>query len=261
MLDKSDSSTLEKRESMLQRHLKSLLNLTQKSVKLSDDSRENLRLKLRQAGMKQSPETFIAQKIVYSLLMALLFITLYVVHQKTIMLGFAVGSSILMYFYPNRILSKNIKYANAMRKLELPDYLTPLAKLMSSFTPYQAVKECEKFTGPFLKPYVEQLMVDIDLEPGSIKPFQKFASQIGVPQAQLFVVAIQQAMTTDRQRSKVILEKQRVIMMRLREESYNELINKKPLVVNKYNTIMLFNMALIVLSMMVYVFFSLFSGF
>ena len=132
---------------------------------------------------------------------------------------------------------------------------------MSRFTPYQAVKECEKFTGPFLKPYVEQLMVDIDLEPGSIKPFQKFASQIGVPQAQLFVVAIQQAMTTDRQRSKVILEKQRVIMMRLREESYNELINKKPLVVNKYNTIMLFNMALIVLSMMVYVFFSLFSGF
>ncbi|MDX8367198.1 hypothetical protein [Cytobacillus sp. IB215665] len=211
--------------------------------------------------MKQTPEIFVAQKIVYAMLMAICFTTLFVINQNFVMLGIAVVSSIVMYFYPNYTLSKNIQYAKAMRKIELPDYLTPLAKLMSSYTPYQAVKECEKFAGPYLKPYVDKLMVDMDLDPGSIKPFQTFASQIGVPQADLFVVAIQQALTTDRIRSKQILEKQRIIMMKIREESYNELINIKPIVVNKYNMIVVFNMILVVLSMVVYVFLDFFSAF
>ncbi|MDP4087305.1 MAG: hypothetical protein Q8934_22335 [Bacillota bacterium] len=217
-------------------------------------------MKLKQAGMKQTPETFVATKIIYSTFVLIFFLILFVINQKTILLGLGLAGTVFMYVYPNRQLDKNIKYATAMRRLELPDFLTPLGLMMYSYTPYQSVKECEKFAGPFLKPYVEQLTIEMDLEPGSVRPFQNFAKQIGVSQAQTFVVAIQQALNTDRTRSRGILKKQVDVMRRLREESYNELIYKKPLAVNKYNAIMLLNMAIIPLSMLFFVFSDVFGG-
>lgn len=245
--------------SIIERYFKPLIAMVNKTVRLSDDQQEDLRLKLKQAGMSQSPETFQVMKIVYSLLMAIFFLMMYLFSLNLIILGIGAVATIFMYFYPNRMLKNNIIYANAMRRLELPDYLTPLGLLMYSYTPYQAIKECEKFAGPYLLPFVQDLMVEIDLEPGSTKPFQDFADRLGIQQAQTFVVAIQQAMNTDRTRSRELIQKQVEVMQRLREESYNELINKKPLEVNKYNALMLLNMALIPLSILVYIFNDVFS--
>lgn len=245
---------------IVERYLKPLLIFTQKSVKLSDDRRENLRLKLQQASMIQTPETFMATKVIYTAFVLVFFLILFAVHQKSVLLLFAVGGAVFIYFYPNRQLERNIKYAIAMRRMELPDYLTPLSLLMYSHTPYQAVKKCEDFAGPFLKPYVQKLMMDVDLNPGSVEPFQDFAKNVGVAQAQTFIIAIQQAFTTDSTRSREILEKQVEVMAKLREESYNELINKKPLAVNKYNAIMLMDMALIPLSTLFFVFSDVFGN-
>jgi hypothetical protein len=186
-------------------------------------------------------------------LFGIFFLIMYLLSLNPVILGLGVISATIMYFYPKYALKNNVEFAKAMRKVELPDYLTPMGLLMYSYTAHQAVKQAEKFAGPYLQPYVEKLSVEIDMYPGSSKPFVDFANRLGIPEAQTFVIAIQQAINTDPKRSRVIIQKQVDLMRRLREESYNELINKKPIQMNKYNGLILFNMALLPLSTLVFI--------
>ncbi|MCF6094509.1 hypothetical protein L1765_11095 [Microaerobacter geothermalis] len=243
----------------LERYFKPLVSVTKKSLRLKQDKREDLKVKLEQAGMRQTPEDFMITKIIYAIAFSGFFLTMFIFNGNKILLGLSVASGLMMYFYPNRMLKKRMEYAKAMRKLELPDYLTPLGLLMYSYTPYQAVKESTKFAGPFLKPFVERLQVEMDMYPGSPKPFRRFAEQVDIPEAQTFVTALQQAINTDRSRSREIIRKQVEVMRKLREESYLVLINQRPLLINKYNGLLLADMAILPMTALGVIFMDIFS--
>lgn len=236
-----------------ERYFKPLLMLVNSKIRLDKSERERLAEQLESANSNKTPEMFVTQRIVYSALFGIFFLIMYLLSLNPVILGLGVISATIMYFYPKYALKNNVEFAKAMRKVELPDYLTPMGLLMYSYTAHQAVKQAEKFAGPYLQPYVEKLSVEIDMYPGSSKPFVDFANRLGIPEAQTFVIAIQQAINTDPKRSRVIIQKQVDLMRRLREESYNELINKKPIQMNKYNGLILFNMALLPLSTLVFI--------
>lgn len=249
-----------KNKSLIAKPVQHFLSVIQRNIQLKVDRRTELKLKLKQACIKQSPEYFVSLKIAYAVLMFFLFLILFALFPNVLLIGGGIIASAVMFYYPEFLLAKQLKSADTMKKIELADYLTPIAKLMSTETPYKAIKESQQFSGPFIKPFVEQLVIDIDLNPGSIKPFINFADQIGIPEAGLFAGAVQQAMHTDHHRAKTIFEKQRQIMMKLREESYHELINSKPLVVSKYNTLMLFNVGIFIMTIVLYMFYDLMSS-
>ncbi|MEX3623658.1 hypothetical protein [Viridibacillus arvi] len=222
-------------KSGLTRFLTPFMESTQKRIKISSDVEEKLEKQFKEAVMNMTPQQFYTNKILYPAVFISLFLLLaFLRDSKTVFYILAAVSS-LSYFYPDYILKQKLKNAKAMRKFELPNYLTPLGLMMYSYTPFQAVKKSLKFAGPYLKPYVETLVIEMEMYPSSTKPFQKFAETLGIPEAQTFMTALQQAIKTDPSRSRDIIQNQINLMRKLREENYLMIIEMRPLAMNKYN--------------------------
>lgn len=231
-----ESGNITTAKSGLNRYITPFVESTQKRIKLSSKVEERLESQFKEAIMNMTPQQFYTNKILYPVVFVTLFLLLAFFQKdtKTIFLGMAAVSA-LLYFYPDYILKQKLKNAKAMRRFELPNYLTPLGLMMYSYTPFQAVKKSLKFAGPHLKPYVERLVIEMEMYPSSTKPFQKFADSLDIPEAQTFMTALQQAIKTDPSRSRDIIQNQITLMRRLREENYLMIIENRPLAMNKYN--------------------------
>lgn len=223
-------------KSGLNRYIDPLVSSTQKRIKLSSEVEAKLEAQFKEAVMNITPQQFYTNKILYPVVFVSLFLLLAFIQQETKTVFYVLAAvSTLVYFYPDYILKQRLKNAKAMRRFELPNYLTPLGLMMYSYTPFQAVKKSLKFAGPHLKPYVEKLVIEMEMYPSSTKPFQKFADSLNIPEAQTFMTALQQAIKTDPSRSRDIIQKQINLMRRLREENYLMIIENRPLAMNKYN--------------------------
>ena len=230
-----ESGNIATPKSGLDRYLTPLMQSTQKRIKISGDVEAKLEEQFKEAVMNITPQQFYTNKILYPVVFVALFLLLaFTQSSKSVFYVLAAVSS-LTYFYPDYILKQKLKNAKAMRKFELPNYLTPLGLMMYSYTPFQAVKKSSKFAGPHLKPYVDRLAIEMEMYPSSTKPFQKFAESLGIPEAQTFMTALQQAINTDPSRSREIIQNQINLMRRLREENYLMIIELRPLAMNKYN--------------------------
>jgi tight adherence protein C len=232
-------------KSVVDRYLKPFVEITKTNLIYRKSSVEKLQTQLEQANMNITAEEFITRRILFTALAVSFFLTIFLFSQNKFALAIGLIAGLIMWVQPKRILEQRMRFAREMRKLELPDYATPLAILMESRTTYQAIKESGKFAGDYLKPFVEKLQVEMDMYPGSFKPLRNFAKGVDIPEAEIFVTALSQAMKTDPARSREIITDQVMLMNKLREESYNEMINRRPLMMNKYNALILLNMILI----------------
>jgi hypothetical protein len=230
---------------VIDRYLKPLVAYTKSNIIFRKSNIDALKIQLERANMQLTPEEFIARRVLFTALVVSIFVILYLFSKNIYLLGGAFISGFMMWVQPKRLLEKRMRYCREMRKIEFPDYATPLAILMESRTPYQAIKESGKFSGEYLRPFVERLQVEMDMYPGSFKPLKNFAKGIEIPEADIFVTALSQAMKTDPARSREIITDQVELMRKLREESYHEMINRRPLMMNKYNALILLNMILI----------------
>lgn len=234
-IERLENGNIETAKRGLNRYLDPIVASTQKRIKLSSEVEARLEAQFKEAVMNITPHQFYTNKILYPVVFVSLFLLLAMIQEtKTVFYILAAVSS-LMYFYPDYVLKQRLKNAKALRKFELPEYLTPLGLMMFSYTPFQAVKKSLKFAGPYLKPYVEKLVIEMEMYPSSTKPFQKFADSLGIPEAQTFMTALQQAIKTDPSRSRDIINNQINLMRRLREENYLMIIENRPLAMNKYN--------------------------
>lgn len=211
------------------------LNLKRK-IRISKDKEDELEKTLRLANSRLSPRDFYMQKFLYPLILIILFLLLRVFTENNFYYLLAVASA-GMYFMPNLLLKQRIKYAAQMRRNELPSYLTPLGLLLFTFTPYQAVQRSLSYAGPFLRPYVERLIAEIEMYPGSNKPFENFSNSLQIAEAQSFVAALQQAFETDPSKSRKIISSQINLMRQMRTQTLLTKIETQPLKLTKFNLV------------------------
>lgn len=228
----------EENKSALQRILYPISNNIGMKVKISKSKEEALSEQLKKAMYDITPQEFIASQIMHAGLFTAFAVMFWLLSGNKIFI-YLVMVAPFMYFYPKYLLKKRIATVQMMKRMELPSYFNPLGILMFSFNPYEAVKRSLKFAGPHLRPYVERLIADIEVYPGSNIPFENFMKGIDITEAQLFITALQQSFQTDQTRSREIIMKQIEMMRKLRDENYRTLIEKKPLEMNKYNLIVI----------------------
>ena len=201
-------------------------------------SKKNLDLqnKLLIAGMNMTVKKFRQTKILYAVLFttaSLVFMTM----TGSLLFKIMACVSPLLYIYPDYQLKQKIKAAAWKRKLELPGYLKIVATLLKNHTPSKAIKKSVEYAGPYLKPFVDELAMDLETRPGDDEVLKKFAQNLDITEAHTFVIAIKQASEVNKEGAISILDDQIEVMDKLRHENYNYLISTKPLAFAKWNFI------------------------
>lgn len=214
----------------------SLTDMIMKRLNISIEKEKEITEKLINSNSKYTIKDFYAQKILYPLVLVTLSLLIGLFQEKSIFFVLAVVSS-LLYFAPNLLLNQRVAAAKYMRRVELPSYLTPLGLLMITYTPYQAVKKSIHYAGPFLKPHVQTLINELEVYPGSSKPYENFSKNLGINEASTFIAALQQAFETDSTKSREIINSQIKFMRLMRTQNYLSVIEQQPMKLTKFNLI------------------------
>lgn len=196
----------------------------------------DLQNKLLISGMNMTVKKFRQTKILYAVLFttaSLVFMTM----TGSLLFKVMACVSPLLYIYPDYQLKQKIKAATWKRKLELPGYLKIVATLLKNHTPSKAIKKSVEYAGPYLKPFVDELAMDLETRPGDDEVLKKFAQNLDITEAHTFVIAIKQASEVNKEGAISILDDQIEVMDKLRHENYNYLISTKPLAFAKWNFI------------------------
>ncbi|MFP5050970.1 hypothetical protein ACI7MO_09620 [Bacillus paranthracis] len=221
---------------VLDKYLAPIIGATRKRIKISTVKEAELKRLFREANMNLDPTVFYTYKILYPVISVTFLILLGLAYDNKSILILALLAP-LTYFYPDYNLKRNLKNAKIYRKLELPNYQMPLGVLLQTYTTYEAVKRSATYAGPHIRPFVEDMILELETWQGSTKPFKNFAEKLDIPEAHTFVVAIQQAIKTDPNKGREIIQQQIEVSRKLRDENYNSLILARPLLMNKYNVI------------------------
>lgn len=210
---------------------------------LSKSKEEELQKKIAIAGMNISVRKFYQTKILYGVLctsasmVGLLF-------TGTLLFKLLVIISPFLYFYPNVLLKKRIKESLGHRKLELPKYQKVVATLLKNHSTTKAIMKSREYAGPYLKPFVDELAIELETRPGDDAAFRNFAKNVDLPEVHTFVVAIKQASEVEKSGAIAILDDQIKLMNDLQQENYQYLISSKPMEFSKWNFIVVMLMIL-----------------
>lgn len=205
---------------------------------MNDEKKIALQELFDKAGVITTVDEYLKMKIFYPVIFTSVSIICSIFYEHYLFkLGIFIAP--FLYFYPNYLLKKHLKYADSQRLFELPDYIILLIQLLKVKTTVEGVIQSQEFAGRYLKPYISRLASELEAYPGSQQPFKNFSAALDIPEVHTLTVALEQAQRTDKVQAMKILDSQIEIMRQLREENYNELIEKKPLEMNKYNILVL----------------------
>lgn len=197
---------------------------------------EQLNIKLDKANLKITPIEFLLKKLVISIfvfLFALIYAWIFPQY-KLIILTVGLIISALVFFYENVRLNSIIKSRELRLELELPELMIPLGFMLSKFSAFEATKRSIEYASDSIKPYAEELVAKLELEPGSHEPYIEFAKALNIPSAYQFMVALEQSMKMDEEKSKEIINAQIEVMQKLQSESHDKLVKMRPGLVSKY---------------------------
>ncbi|MEC2560290.1 hypothetical protein P9W86_27330, partial [Bacillus cereus] len=197
---------------------------------------EELNIKLDKANLKITPIEFLLKKLVISIfvfLFALIYAWIFPQY-KLIILTVGLIISALVFFYENVRLNSIIKSRELRLELELPELMIPLGFMLSKFSAFEATKRSIEYASDSIKPYAEELVAKLELEPGSHEPYIEFAKALNIPSAYQFMVALEQSMKMDEEKSKEIINAQIEVMQKLQSESHDKLVKMRPGLVSKY---------------------------
>lgn len=211
--------------------------------------KRHLEKELREAHSTKRVETFIAQRVLSIVISLFLMIVLYKISNQQIFLYLVIPVMFFVYKIPKKILSKAKHKYELQMKHELPDYLYHFAVLLDSHTPFEATNKSSQYASGLLKPYVDELVTQINLYPASSKPYYEFAEKLNIREAREFVAALEQIIKVDSKSASSIISNQISIMNDLQEEAYRELVELRPQQTEPYVNWMLIPFILIILSM------------
>lgn len=190
--------------------------------------------KLKYAGMKITVKKFKQIKILFAVIPTTLSL-LCIVFTGAFLFKVLACISPFLYFYPNLQLRQNMRMAITNRRLELPGYLKIVANLLKNYTSTKAIKKSVEYAGPYLKPFVEELAMNLETRPGDDLVLKEFAQKLEITEAHTFVIAIKQATEVNKQGAQMILDEQIKVMDKLLQENYKYLISTKPMAFSKWN--------------------------
>ncbi|MCM3227706.1 hypothetical protein [Terribacillus saccharophilus] len=201
---------------------------------------------LEDARMKQSFAQFTAKRLVIGLSLGFVVLVGYYISDISLYLYLAIPAAFLGYKLPKNEIKKSKMFYEQQMKIELPDYLSAFGVLLEKNTPYEATRKSIDYAGDLLKPFVQDLITQIDLYPASNKPYEDFAEAVGIREAKEFIIMLNQMNKVSAADSKRIIGNQLRVMDALQEETYNEQIEDRPDEVQKYIMPMIFPLVSII---------------
>lgn len=203
---------------------------------ISQEREKELEKKLKKVNSSLTPMEFIISKLTFSIINFLVIASLifYVPDLKIVIFPLALVFAVMGFYVKESKLNSNVKAKQLRMQLELPEYMISLAYMIGRYTAYEATKRSIEYASDNLRPLVENLIAQIELEPGNFEPYLEFAREVDIPAAYQFMVALQQAMVMDESQSREIINNQIKLMRRLRAESYETLVASRPGMVFKY---------------------------
>lgn len=197
---------------------------------------DNLSEKLKKLNSSLTPIEFVLNKIMMSIFVFCMTLSymFFFPQWKVYIIGGACISSIVALIHGFSKLNKGIKARELQLKLELPEYMIPLGVMLGKYSTYEATKRSLEYASDNLRPYVEDLITQIELNPGKFEPYMEFAKKVEIPVAYQFMIALQQSMVLNESKSKEVIANQIQIMRRLRAETYRQLAKFRPSLVSKY---------------------------
>lgn len=115
-----------------------------------------------------------------SLVMSLVF-----VNMRKFMIIFGVGFFVFMFVFPKIDYKKKLKTVERAINKEFPVWLRDIALQLNSTVVVNAIHESYAHSSVVMRPFIEQLLNDINEDPTSILPYEKFMSEFNIPEIQI----------------------------------------------------------------------------
>lgn len=136
--------------------------------------------------------------------------------------------------------------------LETPEYLESFALLKQQQTLFQATINSEKFAGPTIRPYVKQLVLDVQLHPGSNEPYQNFAKNINQVEVSTFMNTMVETARVDQRIEGELIAEELKQIDRMRGDVYAAIIEEVEAKVGTRNMLLSLPILFIILVFMFY---------
>lgn len=186
-------------------------------VNINKLSRMELQEKLNLAGIKKTPEEFLAKRITMALWL-FSFSILWVLVLRTPLL-FLPGLllAFIGFNLPAKDLDKKISEKKNRIIMELPDFLDMLVlSLRAGRNLYTAIRKAAEQSGPNLRPLLEKLQADVELVENKKDALWEFAERTGLQEVKDFVSALEIGMDAKAKQAEEIYRSQSKTMRTLR---------------------------------------------
>lgn len=211
--------------------------------------------RLAAAGWSATPQNFLFHVCLQASVVAIAGVGLCFYIDSKIFLVIGVVGMFFLIFYRFLELNKDVERMMLKRRIQLPEYMIPLAILYETYTPHEAIKLSLANAGPTIYKDVKLFIDELEAYPNSKEPFRNFAKRIGIPEAYHFAVALEQSVNLSKEKTQGLLEQQIKIMQKMQEESYKRINLSTSEHMTIYHNIPLLNLVLIPTVMaLVYIF-------
>lgn len=167
-----------------------------------------------------------------------------------------ISITLLITFFVMYVPFNTIKTMVANRKnminLELPEFLESFALLKQQQTLFQATMNSVSFAGPTIRPFVEKLILDVQLRPGSTEPYKEFAKELDHIDVSTFMNTMIETIHVDQKLESELIAEELKQVARMREDVYEAIIDKVEAKVGSRNMILTFPIIVITLVFMLY---------
>lgn len=109
--------------------------------------------------------------------------------------------------------------------LEIPEYLESFALLKQNKTLFQTTLDSYGFAGPTIRPYVEQLILEVQLNPGSHAPYKDFARKLDNVEVETFMNTMIETTNVDKKLENELIAEELSQVSRMRSDVYSAVID------------------------------------
>lgn len=189
--------------------------------------------------VQTSAYDFVMKVVIQSLIIgAVIFIISLLAMPSILAFGLAFIVVFASLVFPFYTLDGKVSELRAQREFDLPRFFKMLIALMKTHIPYKALQESVSYTPISVRPFVEQLIVEIEQMPTSSIPFENFADNIGVDKARNFMTILHQSMHVSPERSIEFLENLKKQSDMMEDEAVNNLAQISVGKIKKYKIVL-----------------------
>lgn len=207
---------------------------------IADGLLKRTQIRLDILDVKTSAYDFTVKVIIQSIVIGtVIFVASIFALPMFLTLGLTLITVFLSMVIPFYNLDRTVTTSEAQREFDLPRYFKMLIALLKRKTSYQAIVESVEYAPNSIKPFVEQLIIEIEQMPNSSTPYENFADNIGIEQARNFMTILHQSMHVSPEKSIEFLENLKTQSNKLENAAIETLASISVSTMSKYGGILL----------------------